>query len=292
MKILISKIDANPAQPRKDFNETALRELADSIAANGLLQAITVRATKGGRYQIVAGERRWRAVKLLGRKTIAASIVRKSDIARDIAAIVENLQRADVTPIEEANAFKRLVDKGLTVEEIAKRLGLAEFRVRWRLQLLNLAPAPLKLFEAGQLDRQQALELARLPEPAEQIRVVQMINRGQLLGWKSVRCAVDALIDGTTQADIFGEVAPHAAEKDLETLSSMERRILSVATMVGAGWYEGECKIAAKVNPDRAALMADKLAAIQQATRTMERELRNLAAQALIALPATEGLAS
>jgi ParB/RepB/Spo0J family partition protein len=291
MKIRLDRIDPNPDQPRKNFDQTALQELANSIKARGLLQPICVRPFKRDRYQITAGERRWRAHVILrdaGHKKFASidAIVRKiTDATKNrLAAIVENMQRADMTPMEEASAFKSLVDDGMTPAEIATELGLAEFRVTWRLQLLNLAPEPLKLFESGQLDRQQALEISRLDKPSEQRRIVQLINRGQLVGWKSVRNAVDTINGGMTQADIFGEMAPRPPAKDLATLTAMERRIDEVATMIGQGWKNGECIIAARVNLDRATLMAERLAEMQKALRIMERELRNTTAQGQVAI--------
>ena len=287
--IALNKIDPNPDQPRKTFGAAELADLASSIRQEGLIQPIIVRPVKGERFEIIAGERRYRAHKLLceqGHKrfTRIACIVRKtSELQRDIAAIIENLQRVDIEPMQEATAFQRLVVGGLDEERIAKRLGIAIFRVRWRLQLLNLTPAITKLFEAGQIDQQAANELSRLPHD-EQERVLRLVNRGQLVGWKSIRNAVDAILGGTTQADIFGDIAPKPSEQDVRTLSTMEARIETVAKMVGDGWRNGECIIAAKVNLDRANLMAGKLTEIQKALRVMERELRNTAAQGQIVL--------
>jgi ParB family chromosome partitioning protein len=289
-KIDIRHVEPDPLQPRKAFDQTALNELAASIKSRGLIQPITVcPAGKHGRFIILTGERRWRAHKLLAAKhrkftKIAANVTTAPKRERRLAQLVENMQRADMTPLEEANAFKALVDDGMTTDQIASELGLAEFRVSWRLQLLNLAPEPRKLFEAGQLDRQQALELSRLDAPRDQTRVLRLINRGDLNGWKAVRNAVDAINTGMTQADIFGPVAPKPKAEDVATLTAMEKKIEQVIAMVGHGWKNGECIVAAKVNLDRAKLMADRLAAIQKALRIMERELRNVTAQGQIVL--------
>lgn len=286
---MLSRLDLdaiipNPDQPRKSFDDKSLNELADSIAKNGLLQPITVRPMGKDRYEIVAGERRYRAHCILRSrgieqfKTILCHIKRMDDHKRDIAAIIENLQRADVTPLEEANAFARLVATGMTAEDIADQVGAPLFRVRWRLQLLNLADDIRHLFASGNLGRQEAMEIARLPEHVDQHRILTLVRRGKLVGWKAVRNAVDALLDKGAQGGMFGPL-PEASDDDLSTISGMERRIDSVAAMLGRGWKDGECTVASKVAPDRAGRMADKISAMMSALRIMERELRNSAAQ-------------
>lgn len=148
MKIPLAKIKPDPKQPRKLFDAGALAELAASIEANELIQPITVRPDKKrGEYVIVAGERRYRAHCLLRHRGVKrfASIecnVRKITAGADVLVkqIVENIARADMTPLEEADAFQELRDTfGLDADEIAAKLGLAPFRVRWRLLLLNLS---------------------------------------------------------------------------------------------------------------------------------------------------------
>lgn len=279
-QVAMDLIDPDPTQPRQHFDAGELAELAASIKAKGLLQPITVRPV-GDRYQIVMGERRWRAHQLLGADTIAAQVRDMTDRDKAIAAIVENLQRVDVTPLEEADAFARLVAQGMTPEEIAKETGAVLFRVQWRLRLLGLDPAIRKLFETGNLDRQQAMEIARLSDHADQHRILRLINRGHLSGWKAVRNAVDAILGNVTQADIFGD-AGKASDEDVARLTAMEKRIQSVATMVGKGWKDGECVVATRVNPDRVSTMAGKIAEIQKALRIMERELRNASAQVAV----------
>jgi hypothetical protein len=116
--------------------------------------------------------------------------------------------------------------------------------------------------------------------------MVRMINRGELVGWKAARNAVDAMLQGTTAADLFGEAAPNPSAAEIAVVSSMEARVGRVARMVAAGWKDGECVVAAKVSPDRAATMADKIAACRRHLVTMERELRNISAQVKIALSA------
>lgn len=292
-KICISRIAPDPNQPRKLFDATALDDLASSIKANGLIQPITVRPDKRrGHYIIVAGERRWRAHQLLHKRGLKRfgsiqAIVAKVRAGADVLVkqIAENMAREDMTPLEEADAFAVLRDDyGLSADQIADRLGLAPFRVRWRLQLLNLAPEIRKMVASGDLDRQQALEVARLERHQDQARIVRLINRQDLVGWKAVRNAVDAILTGATQADIFGAMAPMPKGKELAVLRSMEKKVDGIAAVVSLGWRDGECIVASRVSPDRAAAMADKLAVIKTAISHMERELRNVGAQTRIVM--------
>lgn len=291
MKIAIDRIRPDPTQPRKLFDVEQLEELANSISSSGLLQPIVVKKSGHG-YQIVAGERRWRAHTILVKRgakkfaSIECNLTRRrSGVDTRIAQIVENMLREDMTPLEEADAFAVLRDDyGLSADQIAARLGLAPFRVRWRLQLLNLAPEIRKMVASGDLDRQQALEVARLERQQDQARIVRMINRQDLVGWKAVRNAVDAILTGATQADIFGAMAPMPKAKELAVLRSMEKKVDGIAAVVSLGWKDGECIVASRVSPDRAASMADKLSAIKTAISHMERELRNVGAQTRIVM--------
>lgn len=189
-----------------------------------------------------------------------------------------------MTILEEADAFGELVELGMTEKEIATKLGLAQFRVRWRLMLLNLAPSIRKMVAAEQLDRQQAMEVARLASHADQARIVRLINRSELVGWKAVRNAVDVIINGSTQAEIFGSAAPASKTEGLKVVRSMETRVEQIAAVVALGWKNGQCIVASRAAPDRAGVMADKLAAIKSAISHMERELRNVSAQAKIVM--------
>ena len=177
-RVLVAQCHPNPDQPRKRFEPTALAELAESIKQNGLLQPITVRvfapdprvcfgADRLGemaQFTIVAGERRWRAHQVAGLEFNTVNVHEvMSDDAMAINAIVENLQRQDITPLEEARAFQRMIDGGYTCETLAHRLGIKQqHRISDRLQLLRLREDYLRLFEQGTLTPSQAFELSRL----------------------------------------------------------------------------------------------------------------------------------
>ncbi len=285
-KIQIKNIAPDPLQPRKTFDAAEMKALEDSILANGLLQPITVRARRGapGKYVIAYGERRWRALSALvakGHKKFASipCMVEAAGARQDLRVrqIVENIARADMPILEEADAIAELA-KTMSEEEISERTGMVAFKVRWRLQLQNLAPEIRTMVAAGQLDRQQAMEIARVA-PAQQTRLVQMINRRELVGWKAVRNAVDSIVEGHTQADIFGADAPKVSEKDAHILSGMEAKIAQMAALVSTGWKDGACIIASRVNPDRAQKLAGQIDAIKLALSSMSRELHNVSAQ-------------
>ncbi|MFR2562590.1 MAG: ParB/RepB/Spo0J family partition protein [Anaeromassilibacillus sp.] len=135
----ISEIEPNRAQPRKDFNDEALAELADSIAQHGVLQPLLVRPLLGGGYQIVAGERRWRAARMAGVSEVPVVIREMSDHEVMELALIENLQREDLTPLEEAQGYQSLIDQyGMTQEEISRTVGKSRPAVANALRLLHL----------------------------------------------------------------------------------------------------------------------------------------------------------
>ena len=143
-KIQISKIDMNPSQPRKTFDQETIEELAASIAAYGLLQPILVRE-KGGRYEIIAGERRYRAARLAGLTEIPAVITNADDLGSAEMALVENLQREDLNPYEEAASIRNIMEGfGLTQEEAAEKLGKSRSSVANTLRLLELPDGVIK----------------------------------------------------------------------------------------------------------------------------------------------------
>ena len=149
--VLISLIDTNPNQPRKSFGDESLDELAGSISENGLLQPIIVRP-KDGRYEIVAGERRFRAARIAGLSEIPAVIIKADDREAAVYALIENLQREDLNPYEEALAFKSLKDEyGLTQEEVSKQIGKPRSTVANSLRLLDLPESITSMLTDGTL---------------------------------------------------------------------------------------------------------------------------------------------
>lgn len=288
-RIPLSKIVANPDQPRKHFDAGELDSLASSIRSNGLMQPIKVRP-RGRQFEIVMGERRFRAHCLLAERghlpdrAIDCLVQKMTDTEMAVRAIVENIARVDLTVLEEAKAYADLLQLDFTEEEAAAKCGVRLQRFRERLSLLTLDPSISALLSAGQLDAHQATQIARLPNHADQRKLLRALNRGELKGYRAVDRAVEAVLEGVTQADIFGDAAPRANARDIATVTAMEAKIEQIGQMVAAGWKDGECIIANKVSPDRAAMMADKLAAIRTALAHMARDLRHANAQVRMTL--------
>lgn len=171
----IASIVTNPDQPRKSFDETQLSELSDSIKQNGVLQPILVRK-KGNKYEIVAGERRYQASKLAGLKEIPA-IIRDIDDAEVFQlALIENLQRSDLTPIEEARGYRQLLDtKGLTQEGLAKILSKSRSAIANTLRLMDLPQEVQDMMEEGQITAGHARAILAVPTEEGRIKLAQKV---------------------------------------------------------------------------------------------------------------------
>ena len=148
----IAEIEPNRDQPRKNFSDEAISALADSIREHGMLQPILVRPISTGGYQIVAGERRWRAARMLGLDEVPVTIRELSDAETMQIAIIENLQRENLNPIEEANGYNELIEKfGMTQEKVAKMVGRSRSAVANAVRLLTLPDRVVKMLENGEI---------------------------------------------------------------------------------------------------------------------------------------------
>ena len=173
----IYKIEPNPDQPRQDFNEDELNSLAESIALHGVVQPLTVRETSSGYYQIIAGERRWRAARLADLKEIPVVIIEADDKKTMELALIENLQRQDLNPVEEALGYRSLMDEyGLTQEETAARVGKSRPAVANALRLLSLSPKVLDMLRNGQLTAGHARAVLVLSTEKAQNEAAQKIS--------------------------------------------------------------------------------------------------------------------
>lgn len=171
----ISLIYANPNQPRKNFDETALKELASSIKMHGVIQPIVVNKAEDGKFMIIAGERRWRASKLAGLTQIPAFIRNYTPKQIKEIAIIENLQREDLNPIEAAKAIKQLMEEyDLTQEAVADRIGKSRPAIANTLRLLSLPSDVVDLIEKNKLSAGHARCLVSLSNPLEQTKVAQI----------------------------------------------------------------------------------------------------------------------
>ncbi len=181
MSLRVSAIEPNKDQPRDRFDQAALSELADSIREHGVLQPIVVRTMEGGTYQIIAGERRWRASRMAGLSEIPAMVVEAEDGKVMELALIENLQREDLTIIEEALGYRTLMETyGLTQEQVAKRMGKSRPVIANALRILNLSPGSLKRLEAGELTPGHARVLAGLESPELMDQLAEEVVRSAL----------------------------------------------------------------------------------------------------------------
>lgn len=178
--IEISKITRNPNQPRKNFDETALQELADSIKQNGVLQPILVRKI-GGKYQIVAGERRYQASKLAGLKEIPAVVRDIDDKEVFQLALIENLQRSDLSPMEEAKGYRQLINsQGLTQEGLAKILSKSRSAIANTLRLMDLPTVVQEMIEQGILTAGHARAILAVPTEEGRVELAQKVVKDNL----------------------------------------------------------------------------------------------------------------
>lgn len=160
VKVNINDIEPNRDQPRKDFDEAAISELADSIAQHGLIQPIVVRPTTDGRYSIIAGERRWRACRLAGLQQVPVIVKDADGQTLMEIALIENLQREDLNAVEEALGYRSLIDGyGLTQDEVAKRMGKSRSAVTNALRLLSLNETELEALRRGTISAGHARAL-------------------------------------------------------------------------------------------------------------------------------------
>ena len=209
--IPVASVSPNPNQPRVHFDEESLTELSASIAEMGVLQPILVRPVDGGAFELIAGERRWRAAQRAGLTTIPA-VIRMTDDATSVEqALVENLHRQDLTALEEAAAFQQLLDEfGLTHDQVATRVGKSRSAITNSLRLLGLPPAVQHLLADGKLSAGHARALLGTPDRTRQEQLAREAAAG---GW-SVRMVEDAVrADGTPA---LGAVPEHSGPEPVD----------------------------------------------------------------------------
>ena len=172
----IHKVEPNPDQPRQDFDEEELQSLADSISVHGVIQPLTVRELPNGYYQIIAGERRWRAARLANLSDIPAVIIEADDRKAMELALIENLQRQDLNPVEEALGYQTLIEEyGLTQEDAAKQVGKSRPAVANALRLLGLCPQVLEQLRKGELTAGHARAVLTLKSEKQQQEAAKKI---------------------------------------------------------------------------------------------------------------------
>ena len=179
LSLPISQVETCSSQPRKRFDDESLQELADSISQHGIIQPLTVRKLSSGYYQIIAGERRWRAARLAGLQEVPVIVIEADDRKAAELAMIENLQREDLNPMEEAAGFQSLIESyHMTQEEAAQRVGKSRSAVTNALRLLGLTPSVRKLVEEGKLSAGHARALVPLSPSLQESAANAIVNGG------------------------------------------------------------------------------------------------------------------
>lgn len=238
----LSQVEPRQDQPRDSFDEERLQDLAASIARHGLIQPVIVRRLEGGYYQIIAGERRWRAARMAGLHEIPVRVLQADDRSVSELALVENLQREDLNPMEEARGYQKLIgDYGLTQEEAAAGVGKSRSTVTNALRLLNLCGPVAAMVENGELSAGHARALLTLEDPALQEKAAQQVlqkalsvRKTELLAARWKKEAASAPSDGEKTGE---ETVDYAAVVS-EELSSLHGRRVSLSDRKDRGKIE------------------------------------------------------
>lgn len=242
VKLGIHEIEPNRDQPRKNFNEKALQELAKSIEKNGIIQPLLVRPMSDGSYQLVAGERRWRAAHIAGLHEIPVTIREMTDEEASVFALIENLQREDLNPVEEAEGLKSLIETyGFTQEEAADRVGKSRVAVTNTLRLLKLPESVLSLLGDGKITAGHCRALLALDDEKEMLRIADSVITNEL----SVR-QVEKMVKYAVQGE---KTAPKKRDKkrdkfydevELALTGALGRRVKIYLSKGGKGTLEFE----------------------------------------------------
>ena len=224
----ITKVEPNKEQPREYFDEKALQDLADSISQFGLIQPVVARKLESGYYQIIAGERRWRASRIAGLKEIPVRVIKADDRRTAELALVENLQREDLNPIEEAKGYKSLMEEyGLTQEETAKSVGRSRPAIANSLRLLSLYPQVLNLVEIGELSAGHARALIPIDNEERQLKAAQEVIKKGLSVRKTEKLAANILKEPAKEEELSSNTinVDYAAEVSAELSAALGRKV-------------------------------------------------------------------
>lgn len=250
--ILVSDIYPNTHQPRKNFSQTELEELSSSIRKYGILQPVVVIERAQGGYELVAGERRWRAAKLVPLSTIPAMVRTAGELEKFELSLIENIQRQDLNPIEKADAYRRLVDEfDLTQEEAAKRLSISRSVLANTLRFLDLPGVIQSALASGTLSEGHAKIIASLPTEAEQLRAFETIQQDSLTVREAEHYVKQKKND---QKPSLGGIAPTVSLEEGETIRQLRQR-LGTKVVVEARGAKGRIAIEFYSAEERAAIL-------------------------------------
>ncbi len=258
INVPIAKVEPRSDQPRTYFDEAALQELSDSIAQYGLIQPIVVRKLENGYYQIIAGERRWRASRMAGLIEVPVRVISADDRRTAELALVENLQREDLNPIEEAKGYKALIEEfGLTQEEAAQSVGRSRPTITNSMRLLSLSEHVLKLVESGKLSAGHARALLPLSDEILQKSVAdKVIAIG--LSVRKTEQLVSKTIKKLREAELYQPEETNTVEVDyIAELESSLSQKLARKVKLDMGKRGGRIVLEFYGNDDREALIAN-----------------------------------
>ena len=229
----IEKVEPRSDQPRSVFDEAALQELADSIEQFGMIQPITVRKLDSGYYQIIAGERRWRAARLANLKEVPVRVLEADDKRAMEMALVENLQREDLNPIEEAKVYQTLMSEyGMTQEETSQSVGTSRPAIANALRLLNLTPPVMAMVEDGDISPGHARALLAIKDEAEQLKLATKVFENSLSVRQTedlsakILAAMEKQEQPQEQPDTDEIIVNYISETEKQLTSSMGRKVL------------------------------------------------------------------
>lgn len=240
LEVDIDLIEPNPEQPRTHFDDAKLEELAQSIRANGLVQPLLLRRAPGGRYQLVAGERRWRAAQRAGLHKVS-SVIREIPNEKLLPlALIENIQRQELNPIEEAMAYQKLIQEfGLTQDEVARQVGKDRSSIANYLRLLKLPAEIQKMLEEGQLTMGHARALLALEADAAQLKLAHDILAHQ---W-SVRETEKAVKKATADPSIREHSTPPQNDANIRAAELKLKRFLGTQVHIHFLQHGGKIEI-------------------------------------------------
>lgn len=233
VEIGVEEIKGHAWQSRSAISDEELEELAASIKAHGLVQPVVVRPRKDGGYELVAGERRWRACRALGMERMPAVVRACDDLSAAAMALIENLQRENLRPLEEARAYKRLLEEfGLTQEELARRIGKSRAAVANSLRLLGLTERTRELLESGLLTAGHGRVLAAVEDP---VRQSEFAERAVAKGWsvRTLEAEVRRWLEGRQRARRGRAADPELVEVERELARRLGRRVVVRGTREG-----------------------------------------------------------
>ncbi|MGI6425774.1 MAG: nucleoid occlusion protein [Tepidanaerobacteraceae bacterium] len=226
VSIPLDEIQPNIYQPRKDFNDNTLDDLTNSIKSYGVLQPIVVRRSGRSGYEIIAGERRWRACKRAGLKEIPAIIKDARDSDTAILALIENIQREDLNFIEEAEGFRQLIQEcGVTQEQLALKLGKSQSTIANKMRILRLSPEILSIISQEKLSERHARSLLRLPDDNLQRQVIkQVVEKG--LSVRQTEDLIEQIIENINEDKKKKKKSYKIAIKDVRIFVNSVRKLV------------------------------------------------------------------